>query len=50
MKQCEQCNKTFKSEDKCFTAVGVDICEDCNTKNDGTISMDLIFDKITKKI
>ena len=31
-----------------FTAVGVNICEECNTKSHGTVSMNDVFAKIER--
>ena len=43
--KCAQCGKELK-EGEVFTAVGISICKECNTSNDGTISMDLVMNKI----
>lgn len=47
--KCEMCQKEIKSDEKYYTAVGVVQCEECNTKSNGTISLDFIFDKIKKQ-
>jgi hypothetical protein len=44
--KCDQCNK--KLEKTYFTAIGMKICEECNNKNGGTISLDFVVDHIIK--
>ena len=46
--ECDQCQKTLIEGEKVFTAIGMTICENCNAENKGTISLDLILDKIKK--
>jgi peptide subunit release factor 1 (eRF1) len=46
--KCDQCHTEIKSNEKYFTAVGMNICEKCNEKNNGTISLDFILDHIRK--
>jgi ribosomal protein L37AE/L43A len=46
--KCEKCGKEIKANDKYYTAVGVVQCEECNTKSNGTVSMDFIFNKMVE--
>jgi len=47
--RCEKCGKEFTKDDKIYTAVGINICEKCNSDSGGTVSMDMVFDKIIKE-
>jgi ribosomal protein L37AE/L43A len=47
--KCEKCGKEILPGEKYYTAVGIIQCEECNTKSNGTVSMDFIFDKIKKQ-
>ena len=46
---CDRCGRPFLPGDKSYTAVGVNICEECNTKSNGTVSMDDVFAKIERE-
>lgn len=45
--KCEKCGKEITG--KCYTAVGVVQCEECNAKSNGTVSLDFILNKISNK-
>ena len=47
--QCEKCSKEIKEGDKYFTAIGVIICEECNKKSGGTVSLDDVLNKIMNR-
>lgn len=47
--KCEKCGKEIQAGEKYYTAIGVIQCEDCNTKSNGTVSLDFIIDKIKNK-
>jgi hypothetical protein len=49
MPKCDKCGKELKPNDKTFTAVGLHICEECNKKSGGTISLDMVMNEIMKK-
>ncbi len=49
MRKCDKCGKELKINDKIFTAVGLRICEECNKKSGGTISLDMVMNEIMKK-
>lgn len=46
--KCEKCGKEIKAGEKYYTTIGVIQCEDCNTKSNGTVSLDFILNKIQK--
>ena len=48
-KKCEQCGNELNPDKGIYTAVGVTICHECNDKNEGTVSLDLVMDKIIGK-
>ncbi len=47
--KCDTCRRTIEKGEPVFTAVGVYICKECDTKKNGTISMDDVFDKIVRE-
>ncbi|MDX9783081.1 MAG: hypothetical protein RBT35_08945 [Bacteroidales bacterium] len=49
MPKCDKCGKELKPNNKVFTAVGMHICEECNKKSGGTISLDMVMNEIMKK-
>ena len=48
--KCEKCGKEIKQGETYYTRIGVIQCEECNKKNNGTISLDFIFNKIKKEV
>lgn len=46
---CDRCGRPLLPGDKSYTAVGVNICEECNTKSNGTVSMEDILAKIERE-
>ena len=46
---CDRCGRQLLPGDKSYTAVGVNICEECNTKSNGTVSMEDVFAKIERE-
>ena len=45
--KCDRCGREITGQ--VFTAVGVNICEECNTKSNGTVSMEDVLAKIERE-
>jgi len=42
--KCDRCGREITGQ--VFTAIGTDICEECNTKSHGTVSIEDVLAKI----
>ncbi|MDF2615403.1 MAG: hypothetical protein K0Q47_58 [Sedimentibacter sp.] len=45
---CNKCKKELSNNDKVFSAVGVHLCEKCNSESNSRVSLDMILSKIEK--
>jgi hypothetical protein len=44
--KCDCCKREINPNESLFTAIGILLCEQCNTKNHNCVSLDMVLNKI----
>lgn len=47
--KCDNCKRIIEPTEKFYTAIGVNLCEDCNAKSNSCVSIDMVLNKIKKQ-
>ena len=49
MPKCYECGKEFKIGDEVYSRIGIRYCKECNERNGGVVSLDVILNKMMEE-